>query len=112
MDTDTAAGHVGTAHHPKPRSDKRALNVDVNKPEDEVRDQNVTPFPGRAGQCSMLTPVPCVQTVVKGVRRGSWEMVRDPGVGTYYYNYRTEESSWDPPAIFLVRRVDGVQSLS
>jgi hypothetical protein len=35
---------------------------------------------------------------VKSVRRGPWEEVRDPSVGSvYYYNHDTGVSQWDTP---------------
>jgi len=38
--------------------------------------------------------------VVKGLRRGSWEMVQDSSLGVYFYNYRTDESQWEAPECF------------
>ncbi len=39
--------------------------------------------------------------MVKGMRRGQWEEVRDPTVGTvYYFNHDTQESQWDVPLEF------------
>ncbi len=35
---------------------------------------------------------------MKSVRRGPWEEVRDPSVGSvYYYNHDTGVSQWDTP---------------
>ena len=33
-------------------------------------------------------------------RRGSWEMIVDMHAGTYYYSYTTQETTWEPPAVF------------
>ncbi len=50
---------------------------------------------------------------VRGLRRGSWEMIEDVSVGVYFYHYSTDESQWEPPAAFLhdVRRCRGLQRL-
>jgi hypothetical protein len=34
------------------------------------------------------------------VRRGSWELIDNPELGIYFYNYRTDESQWEPPPVF------------
>ena len=38
--------------------------------------------------------------VVKGLRRGSWEMIQDSSLGVYFYNYRTSDSQWEAPDCF------------
>jgi hypothetical protein len=38
--------------------------------------------------------------VVKGLRRGSWEMIQDSSLGVYFYNYRTNDSQWEAPDCF------------
>jgi hypothetical protein len=38
---------------------------------------------------------------VKGLRRGSWEMVEDGAVGVYFYHHTTDESQWEPPECFV-----------
>lgn len=47
------------------------------------------------------------ETVVKGVRRGSWEKITDPKIGVYYYCYTNDSSSWEAPPIFAA----GVRAL-